>query len=168
MTAPAEEMRAAATWLRDTYDPYAEAAVVDGTFVRVCAGHDEPALVCKACDWFDAGTSELAALMVALLNARGPLRSLLEVLASLLAQEGPEPRAGALQGAMPYMFAARTARALRGEVPQYSRRPACCRCFAGPCETDESGDHCIERACAYCLNGCPATDRPCCKEPADA
>lgn len=43
-------------------------------------------------------------------------------------------------------------------------RPACCRCFAGDCETDETGDHCMTRACAYCLDGCPATDRPCCKE----
>ncbi|MGP4092982.1 hypothetical protein [Nonomuraea sp. KM90] len=158
---PVKEMRAAALWLRDAYDPYAVAAVVDGTFVRVCAGHDEPAIVCKACDWFDAGSEGLAVLMVALLNARGPLRTLLEVMATLLAQEGLEPR-----GALAYSYATKTARAVSG-ISDGQPRPDCCRCFAVDCETDESGDHCIERGCAYCLNGCPATDRPCCREVAD-
>jgi hypothetical protein len=151
-------MRAAAHWVRGALNPYAVATVVDGTFVRVCANHDEPALVCKGCDWFDAGTTELAALMVALLNARGPLRSLLEVMASQLAQEGPQPR-----GAMAYAFAARTARALRGEVPQYTQHPECCRCDPVLCETDDTGDHCATAGCAYCQDGCPATGRPCCK-----
>ncbi|MEV0616132.1 hypothetical protein AB0I81_22655 [Nonomuraea sp. NPDC050404] len=103
-------MRAAALWLRDAYDPRAVASVVDGTFVRVCARHDEPALICKGCDYFDTGTPELAALMVALLNARGPLRTMLEVLATMLAQGGPEPT-----GALAYSYALTTARAINGK-----------------------------------------------------
>lgn len=40
---------------------------------------------------------------------------------------------------------------------------ACCRCDPVLCETDDTGDHCTERGCAYCLEGCPATDQPCCQ-----
>lgn len=45
------------------------------------------------------------------------------------------------------------------------RKATCCRCDPAACEADEAGDHCVTSGCAYCLNGCPATDRPCCKEP---
>lgn len=56
--------------------------------------------------------------------------------------------------------------ALRELLPGEAR-PSCCRCDPALCESDESGDHCATAGCAYCLNGCPATDRPCCKEPAN-
>src|SRR5690606_16524518 len=55
-------------------------------------------------------------------------------------------------------------RARRGPIVS-ARVPACCRCDPDTCRSDDSGDHCITAGCAYCLNGCPATDRPCCKEP---
>ena len=45
-----------------------------------------------------------------------------------------------------------------------SRVPACCRCNPATCRADDTGDHCATAGCAYCLNGCPATDKPCCKE----
>lgn len=154
-------MRAAALRLRDAVNPYAVARLIDGTFVAVCRAHDEPAIVCENCWHFEVGDEKIAALVVALLNARNSLRTWLEVTAALLQQEGPEPR-----GAMAYSYALKTARAIGG-TSDGQPRPECCRCVAVDCETDESGDHCIERGCAYCLNGCPATDRPCCKEPAN-
>lgn len=43
----------------------------------------------------------------------------------------------------------------------------CCICDATVCAADESGDHCIDRSCAYCLHGCPAGERPCCLVPSD-
>jgi hypothetical protein len=70
---PADEMRAAAFRLREAVDPKAVARIIDGTFAVLCSDHDEPALICRNCRWFDAGDDELAALVVALLNARGPL-----------------------------------------------------------------------------------------------
>lgn len=51
-----------------------------------------------------------------------------------------------------------------GPCTRKAARPACCRCDPSVCETDESGEHCMTVGCALCLNGCPATDRPCCKE----
>lgn len=43
----------------------------------------------------------------------------------------------------------------------------CCVC-PPTCETDETGDTCIDAACGFCLHGCPAgLDRPCCREADD-
>ncbi|MEV0608098.1 hypothetical protein AB0I61_17205 [Polymorphospora rubra] len=39
----------------------------------------------------------------------------------------------------------------------------CCRCNPDLCESDDTGQHCEEQACGYCLHGCPAeNDDDCC------
>lgn len=44
----------------------------------------------------------------------------------------------------------------------------CCVCPPA-CDTDETGDTCIDASCAVCLHGCPAgLVRPCCHEFPDA
>ncbi len=35
-----------------------------------------------------------------------------------------------------------------------------CRCVIDICERDDTGEHCINRACAVCLDGCPLDECP--------
>lgn len=51
---------------------------------------------------------------------------------------------------------------LPGDTP----RPACCTCDPAACDTDESGDSCLN--CASCMNGCPAEDGECCNQDAES
>ncbi|MGI5245062.1 hypothetical protein [Dactylosporangium sp. CA-139066] len=38
----------------------------------------------------------------------------------------------------------------------------CPECVCDPelCETDDTGEHCVDRACGPCLHGCPLDDCP--------
>ena len=41
----------------------------------------------------------------------------------------------------------------------------CCRCNPALCATDDTGQHCTDQACGWCLHGCPAPDdEPCCMD----
>ncbi|MEU4779231.1 hypothetical protein [Micromonospora sp. NPDC023633] len=38
----------------------------------------------------------------------------------------------------------------------------CCICDPHLCATDDTGEHCNDRSCGFCLHGCPAPDGECC------
>lgn len=40
----------------------------------------------------------------------------------------------------------------------------CCICDPVKCAADETGEHCVDSRCAFCLHGCPAVgDEGCCE-----
>lgn len=109
--APAAEMRAAGLVLHDAINPAAVARVIDGTFVAICRAHDEPAIICENCWHFEVGDEQIAALVVALLNARNPLRTWLEITATLHELEFPQPCSVAASA-----YGLKTARAISGRA----------------------------------------------------
>src|SRR5437868_6723969 len=52
--------------------------------------------------------------------------------------------------------------------PVSTKRPSCCICDPHACTVIEGDGECVDDACAWCTNGCPAADRPeqsCCSPP---
>jgi len=75
-------------------------------------------------------------------------------------QAAPEPDADPYGRAMAHL----SNRVLRVLAAGLRVLPLCleCRCDPLSCETDETGQHCADRACPTCTNGCPLEHCPVC------
>jgi hypothetical protein len=75
-------------------------------------------------------------------------------------------RADGAPGLLCAGWMARASRARAGGVVSalVDIQPRCCRCTWATCTTEQDGEHCLDVGCAFCVHGCPAGDRPCCRE----
>ncbi|MBN6054555.1 hypothetical protein JYK22_21615, partial [Nonomuraea sp. RK-328] len=89
-TTVAAELREAAARARERLVPAATARVLQqSAIVAICGNHDDPALICRNCVYFDAGDRGLARMVAMLINAREPLAAWLES-AARVAREHPQ------------------------------------------------------------------------------